>query len=180
MMPLERSDGQLLFPRDIGLPVVIRMSTIDTLNTLVGNLCDMVVMSKQAHWNIKGSNFIAVHQLLDELWEDLNKYLDLIAERVVALGGLVRGTMGMAMSATSLECIGMLYDSPLVVNSIVTNLSSLSRMSLYYVDLLDKEGDKVTSNMLQELTEALDKWVWMFKSHIEDQVYENSGAVPTS
>lgn len=55
---------------------------------------DLMMQSKQAHWNVKGPNFIALHSLFDKVFSDTSKYVDGIAERIVQLGGIAEGTLG--------------------------------------------------------------------------------------
>src|SRR5690349_19680064 len=64
----------------------------DLLNARLADAIDLQTQMKQAHWNVKGPNFISLHELFDKINEDVEDYVDLIAERVVQLGGIALGT----------------------------------------------------------------------------------------
>src|SRR5919201_475455 len=76
------------------LPVDTRVEVTSLLNQRLADCIDLQTQCKQAHWNVKGPNFIALHKLFDEINEDVEEYVDLLAERVVQLGGIAEGTAG--------------------------------------------------------------------------------------
>src|SRR5205085_11403602 len=80
-----------------------RAKVIDLLNARLADAVDAQSQTKQAHWNVKGPNFIALHQLFDRISEDAGENVDEIAERVVQLGGVAEGTVRMAAKRTSLS-----------------------------------------------------------------------------
>src|SRR5260370_19152400 len=74
------------------LPATTRDQVIDLLNERLADAIDLQLQSKQAHWNVKGPQFIALHKLFDEINEAVEEYVDLLAERVAQLGGIAEGT----------------------------------------------------------------------------------------
>src|SRR6266508_4286092 len=74
------------------LPESTRGQVIDLLNQRLADAIDLQLQAKQAHWNVKGPQFIALHKLFDEVNEAVEEYVDLLAERVVQLGGIAEGT----------------------------------------------------------------------------------------
>src|SRR5262245_17854530 len=84
------------------LPQKKREKIIDLLNSNLANSFDLASQVKQAHWNVKGGQFIALHKLFDELVDRLIGHIDLIAERVTALGGMALGTARMAAAASKI------------------------------------------------------------------------------
>jgi starvation-inducible DNA-binding protein len=72
------------------------------LNGRLADTADLYSQVKQAHWNVKGIHFMALHELFDQVAEAIEPYVDVIAERVAGLGGTARGTVRMAAAATSL------------------------------------------------------------------------------
>ena len=82
------------------LALTRRRSAIEMLNEHLADAIDLHLQAKQAHWNIKGPNFVGLHELFDRVAAQAVEYSDLIAERAVALGGVARGTL-QAVSAQS-------------------------------------------------------------------------------
>src|SRR2546428_578763 len=83
-----------LYPTKNDLPEDKRVEVIGLLNQRLAEAIDLQSQCKQAHWNVKGPSFIGLHKLFDDVNEDVETYVDLIAERVVQLGGIAEGTIG--------------------------------------------------------------------------------------
>ena len=87
---------------DIGLKSNTKTAMIELLNTQLASAIDLALITKQAHWNLKGPTFIAVHEYLDELRDDVDEHVDIIAERVAQLDGIALGTIQTVAKTTSL------------------------------------------------------------------------------
>jgi DNA-binding ferritin-like protein len=81
----------------------IRAKAIELLNARLADCIDLQTQTKQAHWNVKGLNFIALHELFDGINEEVENYVDDIAERAVQLGGVAEGTARMVAKRSSLR-----------------------------------------------------------------------------
>src|SRR5258708_13517382 len=92
-----------MFKTKNDLPEGIRAKAIELLNARLADAIDLQTQTKQAHWNVKGPNFIALHELFDKINEDVEDNVDEIAERVVQLGGVAEGTARMAAKRSSLS-----------------------------------------------------------------------------
>src|ERR1700722_14051397 len=91
-----------MHPTRNDLPAKLRAKLEKLLNARLADALDLEAASKQAHWNVKGANFITLHELFDQLHTHVEEHVDTIAERVTALGGTARGTLQAASRATSL------------------------------------------------------------------------------
>ena len=76
----------------IDLAAPVRATLVPLLNQRLADMVDLFNQTKYAHWNVKGPSFIALHELFDDVAERVEDHCDLLAERVVALGGTAEGT----------------------------------------------------------------------------------------
>src|SRR6202007_2630841 len=94
----------------IDIPAATRDKVIAVLNQQLADTFDLFSQIKQAHWNVKGMHFIALHQLFDKLAEEAEEFVDDMAERATALGGVAIGTARAAGKVSRLpefplECV---------------------------------------------------------------------------
>src|SRR4051794_5737942 len=82
----DKAERSPLFSTKNDLPETIRGQVADLLNQRLADCIDLQTQCKQAHWNVKGRSFIGLHKLFDEINDDVEEYVDLLAERVVQLG----------------------------------------------------------------------------------------------
>src|SRR5205807_10610445 len=92
-----------MFKTKNDLPEATRVKAVELLNARLADAVDLQTQTKQAHWNVKGPNFIALHELFDKVNEDVEDYVDDVAERVVQLGGVAEGTARSAAKRSSLS-----------------------------------------------------------------------------
>src|SRR3989442_4322862 len=109
-----------VYPTKNDLPEAGRLEAIGLLNQRLADCIDLQTQCKQAHWNVKGPTFIALHKLFDEINEDVEGYVDLIAERIVQLGGIAYGTVGIV------ERRSTLVDYPLTLSNGAQHVAALS------------------------------------------------------
>src|SRR6476660_9131375 len=91
-----------MYPTRNDLPESARTKLVELLNARLADAIDLQTQCKQAHWNVKGPEFIALHKLFDEVNEEVEDYVDLLAERIVQLGGIAEGTIGAVAKRTAL------------------------------------------------------------------------------
>src|ERR687890_1900518 len=86
-----------------GLSPETREKVIEILNDRLADASDLKSQAKQAHWNVKGMSFIALHELFDQVATAVEGHIDLIAERITTLGGTAMGTVRLAAENSSLS-----------------------------------------------------------------------------
>src|SRR5437763_13153550 len=91
-----------MHPTKNDLPETVRRQMIELCNARLADAIDLQTQTKQAHWNVKGPHFIALHELFDKVNEAVEDYVDDVAERAVQLGGVAEGTARAAARRSSL------------------------------------------------------------------------------
>jgi starvation-inducible DNA-binding protein len=148
------------------LPEATRVEVIGLLNQRLAECLDLQLQSKQAHWNVKGPTFIALHKLFDEINEDVEEYVDLIAERIVQLGGIAEGTVG------AVEGRSTLVDYPLTLSTGAEHVAALSdalaafgRTARVGIEEMNELEDADSADILTEISRGVDKWLWFVEAH---------------
>ena len=146
-----------------------REKLVELLNARLADTSDLYSQLKQAHWNVKGSDFIQLHELYDTIAESVLGFVDEIAERATALGGLATGTVRMAAGATSLD------EYPLDAIACVDTVQVVAdRLAAYgaavreAIEVTDSElGDMDTSDLFIEISRVIDKHLWFVEAHLQ-------------
>lgn len=156
------------FKTSIDVPAGTRERMIDLLNRQLADISDLYSQTKQAHWNVKGPQFMMLHELFDELAGELLPYADMIAERATALGGLAMGTVRMAASASRLpEYPSHVVDGMELVAALVERYAALAQTTRAAIDAADEAADKDTADLFTEVSRGLDKWLWFLEAHLQ-------------
>ncbi len=158
----------LTFKTSIDLKSGLRKEMVALLNHNLADLSDLYSQTKQAHWNVKGKQFIALHQLFDKLADEIEDYVDDIAERAVELGGYALGTNRMSAAATRLpEYPTDAVDSMAHVQALVERYALVAKNTRAAINAADGAGDKDTSDLFTEVSRGMDKWLWFLEAHLQ-------------
>ena len=123
---------------------------------------------KQAHWNVKGSDFIQLHLLYDQIAESVLGYVDELAERATALGGLALGTARMAAKASTLDEYPVdATDGPATVEAVADRLAAYAAAVREAIAMSDELGDASTADLFTEVSRAVDKHLWFVEAHLQ-------------
>jgi starvation-inducible DNA-binding protein len=145
-----------------------RRAMIELLNQELANVIDLSLQSKQAHWNVKGPHFIALHELFDDINGAVTSYVDEIAERAVQLGGIARGTVGAVAAGTRLTAYPLtLADGSAHVEALAEALSVFGRGVRKAIDTAAQAGDADTADIFTEISRGVDKWLWFVEAHLQ-------------
>ncbi len=166
-VPATRSrEPARVFQTKNDLPEATRVEVIALLNQRLADCIDLQTQCKQAHWNVKGPTFIALHKLFDEINESVEEYVDLIAERIVQLGGIAEGTIG------AVEGRSTLVDYPLTLSSGAEHVAALSdalaafgRTARVGIEEMNELEDAGSADILTEISRGVDQWLWFVEAH---------------
>jgi starvation-inducible DNA-binding protein len=143
-----------------------RTEVISLLNQRLAESIDLQTQCKQAHWNVKGPAFIGLHKLFDDINEDVEQYVDLIAERIVQLGGIAEGTVG------AVEGRSTLPDYPLALSTGAEHVAALSdalaafgRTARIGIEEMNELEDAGSADLLTGISRGIDKWLWFVEAH---------------
>ncbi len=164
-----------MHPTHNTLPEDIRTQVIDVLSSRLVDVSDMYFQAKTAHWNVKGPNFIALHKLFDKVAECAEEWTDLIAERLVQLGGTAEGTVQVVAERTSLEqyptSIVDEHDHVHAISAALAHLGELVREGIARTEELEDMG---TSDLLIDVVRDIDKLLWFVEAHFGEEHFAHS------
>jgi len=149
------------------LPKEVRGTVIDLVDARLADAIDLQTQMKQAHWNVKGPTFIALHKLFDEVNEDVEEYVDLLAERAVQLGGVAHGTARQVVARSTLPEYPPARDGHQHVEAVSTALAAFGKGARAAIDASDQLGDKDTADIFTEISRGVDKWLWFVEAHLQ-------------
>ena len=152
----------------IDLPAQTREQVNTMLNQQLADMFDLYSQTKQAHWNMRGSDFYQLHKLFDELAEELLEDIDLVAERISALGGVAMGTVHMSAQSSRLpEFPGRMVLSMSSVEVLAVRYASLAETTRSAINIASERQDETTANLLQDVSHQLDKSLWFLEAHLQ-------------
>jgi starvation-inducible DNA-binding protein len=148
------------------LPLSERIEMNALMNLRLASAIDLQLQMKQAHWNVKGPSFIGLHELFDKIDEAVESYVDLIAERIVQLGGTAEGTVRVAASRSRLaEYPLTLSEGMAHVNSVALALSTFGEEARATIGEAEELNDAATADLFTEVSRGIDKWLWFVEAH---------------
>ena len=157
-----------MFKTKNDIPETTRVKVVELLNARLADCIDLQTQTKQAHWNVKGPNFIALHELFDKINEEVEDYVDDIAERVVQLGGVAEGTARIAAKRSSLsEYPANPTDGRSHVEALSSVLAAFGKSARKSINQADELGDLGTADLFTEISRGIDKWLWFVEAHLQ-------------
>lgn len=161
------SAATTLYPSRIDLAADIRTQEVELLNQTLAATTDLKTQTKQAHWNVKGSDFYQLHELFDEMASELEEYVDMVAERITALGGTAAGTARVAASQSFLP------EYPFEAVDGMEHVAALAERYAAYgqhirdgINKTGEMGDDDTADLYTEISRTIDKRLWFLEAHL--------------
>jgi starvation-inducible DNA-binding protein len=159
-----------MYKTKIDLTEKVRRNVIVILNNRLADAIDLQSQIKQAHWNVKGPHFIALHELFDKISDVVLEQIDEIAERITSLGGTAEGTVAVAAKRSQLK------NYPLSITAGKDHLFYLSNQLSVYgkavradIDGTDQLGDKDSADLMTGISREVDKYLWFIEAHLQDK-----------
>ncbi|MEI1374441.1 DNA starvation/stationary phase protection protein Dps [Nostoc sp. UHCC 0926] len=157
-----------LYPTRIDIPADARVQIIVILNQTLAATLDLKTQTKQAHWNVKGTDFYQLHELFDELAGELEEYIDLVAERITALGGYALGTVRSAASDSILpEYPFDILDGKDHVTALADRFAPYAKHIREAIAKTNDLGDADTADLYTEISRTIDKRLWFLEAHLQ-------------
>jgi len=157
-----------MFKTKNDLSEAIRSKSAELLNARLADAIDLQTQTKQAHWNVKGPNFIALHELFDAVVDEMFEHADDLAERAAQLGGTAFGT------ARSTAKTSRLSEYPLDIGSGREHVLALSGALATFggsaragIDATTALGDADTADLFTEISRGIDKLLWKVEAHAQ-------------
>jgi starvation-inducible DNA-binding protein len=159
-----------MFTTRIDLSVEQREKLVALLNQQLADTFDLFSQTKQAHWNVKGPQFFQLHELFDKLAEEVEGYVDLVAERATTLGGTALGTARMSAAASRLPEYPLdLQKARQLVEALADGYAALAKTSRAAIDTADELRDATTADVFTEVSRGLDMNLWFLEAHLQDR-----------
>lgn len=147
-----------------------RTKAVRLLNARLAEAIDLGLQAKHAHWNVKGPHFIALHELFDKLAGEIGEYVDLIAERVTALGGAAGGTLGAVVRGTRLPAYPESVSDGLAhVAALAGAVAGFGGKVRSAIDEAEEFGDADTADLFTQVSRETDKQLWLLEAHLNSR-----------
>jgi starvation-inducible DNA-binding protein len=145
----------------------IRIQSVQLLNKHLAAAIDLHAQMKQAHWNVRGPGFIAIHELFDRVSTEVENYSDMIAERAGGLGGTANGTIQVAVAQSFLIPYPLgIADETQHLFAVSGALAGFGESVREAIDHATKYGDATTADLFTEISRGVDQQLWFVESHL--------------
>ena len=146
-----------------------KAASMECLQARMVDGIDLALVTKQAHWNLKGPQFIGIHLMLDGFRDELDEWNDMMAERITQLGGTARGTVQEVMRETSLKPYPTdIYAIADHLKALIDRYAGFANAVRQNIDDTDEAGDAGTADLFTEISRGVDKQLWFLEAHTQE------------
>jgi starvation-inducible DNA-binding protein len=168
MKPRLDTRNQSLYSSQIDLSEEVRQELVGILNQQLADTFDLYSQTKQAHWNVKGEDFYSRHKFFDDLAESIEEYVDTLAERVTALGGIALGTVRMAAEQSTLKEFGVeITDGMSCIKALIERYAAYAVSNRVALTRARELGDPTSEDLFIEISRVIDKDLYFLESHVQ-------------
>ena len=154
----------------LGLPVKESQMIVSDLNTLLSNFQVYYQNLRGVHWNIRGKRFFDLHVKFEELYNDAQLKIDMIAERVLTIGGTPLHTFEDYIKENKLKVGKNISNDEKAVHLIVDSLSDLLKIEREILNKTDEISDEGTNSMMSDFIAEQEKTIWMMRAWLEESL----------
>jgi starvation-inducible DNA-binding protein len=142
---------------------------IDLLNARLADGIDLSLITKQAHWNLKGPQFIGIHEMLDGFRSAQDEWNDTMAERIAQLGGTALGTSQVVAQTSKLAPYPTdVYAIADHLAHLIDRFAAVANALHENIDQADEAGDADTADIFTEVSRGIDKQLWFLEAHVQE------------
>lgn len=150
------------------MPAEMRQQMIRLLNQNLADTIDLALQAKQAHWNVKGASFIALHELFDKVAAAARDSADDIAERATALAGTAEGTLQVLAQRSQLAAYPLdISRGRDHVARLADAIAAVGKNARAAIQESSELGDQDTADLFTAISRELDKFLWFVEAHIQ-------------
>jgi starvation-inducible DNA-binding protein len=161
-----RAEAPKMYETENDISKERRLELNALMNQRLADAVDLQMQMKQAHWNVKGPSFIGLHELFDKVDRSVESYVDMIAERIVQLGGIAEGTVRMAALRTRLPEYPLeIAEGMAHVEAVARALSTFGKEVRSTIDEANALDDADTADLFTEISRGIDQWLWFVEAH---------------
>ncbi|MCR5861847.1 DNA starvation/stationary phase protection protein [Flavobacterium sp. J372] len=154
----------------LGLPTKESEVIAAELNILLSNFQIYYQNLRGVHWNIRGKRFFQLHVKFEELYNDAQEKIDMIAERVLTLGKTPLHTFEDYIKNNRLEVGRDVSRDTEAVHLVMNSLADLLKIERVILDESGKIGDEGTNSMMSDFIKEQEKTIWMLKAWCEEEI----------
>ena len=144
---------------------------VEGLQNLLSDTYLLYIKTQNFHWNVTGPDFGALHTLFQTQYTELSLAVDLIAERIRALGGYAAGscadfTKYSSLHENTIDSVSRSPNQLMMIEQLAADNEAIAEEARKFIEKVNEVGDESTSNMIADRITAHDKAAWMLKSHL--------------
>ena len=153
---------------DIGISAAEREKIAQGLSALLADSYTLYLMTHNFHWNVTGPMFNTLHLMFMDQYTEQWNALDMIAERIRALGHPAPGTYKEFVKLASIEEVQGVPKATQMIRHLVTAQEATARTARNLFPVVDAANDQPTADLLTQRLEVHEKTAWMLRSLLED------------
>lgn len=147
-----------------GIEPAARAAIAEQLSGVLEDTYSLLIRTQIVHWNVRSRSFLSIHELTEKQYTALFAAIDVIAERVLALGFHVPSKQGSVLSPKGLS-LDPKADADDMLEILAAENEACARTARDVAEAADEAGDLVTADMLTDRLAELEKAVWMLRAH---------------